>query len=332
MSNYLKLLLISAAFFAYPALHINAQDTASDESDESSDEKEDEEIINQITLPPTIPAPISSGIESNTLIQLSSSGIDTTAAATLGAANLRLITNKLTATTAAERATQLKTYINVIDAYSNVESDSSTVGRRAINPSADLSTIVNSTVTNLSADHISTLGKLDVSHMKTFASDGIAKIDNFATRVDVTSAMVGSSLDTLDTTKLTSLVDNLHSSLDGDSLTALKSLEKSHMTTLVGTGDKKIDLTASFDASVIKKSVKKFATKAEVTVEFAKAAAPTSGGTVDFSKVDLGAIATNIHANLDDDHLNALQQLSPTHMASMATGVEITNTRSKLCV
>jgi len=324
MSKYLKLLFMGAAFFALPSIYINAQETASDESKESSEEKEDEEIINQITLPPIVPAPISSGIESNTLIQLSSSGVDTTAAATLGAANLRLITNKLTATTAAERATQLNTYINVIDAYSNVASDSSTVGRRAINPSADLSTIVNSTVTNLTADHISTLGKLDVSHMKTFASDGIAKIDNFATRVDVTSAMVGSSLDTLDTTKLTSLVDNLHTSLDGDSLTALKSLEKSHMTTLVGTGDKKIDLTASFDASVIKKSVKKFATKAEVTVEFAKAAAPTSGGTVDLSKVDLGAIATNIHANLDDDHLTALQQLSPTHMASMATGVDIT--------
>ncbi len=317
---------MGVAFFAIPSLYINAQESASDESEESSEEQEDKEIINQITLPPTVPAPISSGIESNTLIQLSSSGVDSTAAATLGVANLRLITDKLTATTAAERATQLKTYINVIDAYSNVASDSSTVGRRAINPSADLSTIVNSTVTNLTADHISTLGKLDVSHMKTFASDGIAKIDNFATRVDVTSAMVGSSLDTLDTTKLTSLVDNLHSSLDGDSLTALKSLEKSHMTTLVGTGDKKIDLTASFDASVIKKSVKKFATKAEVTVEFAKAAAPTSGGTVDLSKVDLGAIATNIHANLDDDHLTALQQLSPTHMASMATGVDITKT------
>jgi hypothetical protein len=325
MSKYIKLLFLGAAFFAIPFIYINAQQTASDESKESSEEKEDEEIINQITLPPTVPAPISSGIESNTLIQLSSSGVDTTAAATLGAANLRLITNKLTATTAAERATQLNTYINVIDAYSNVASDSSTVGRRAINPSADLSTIVNSTVTNLTADHISTLGKLDVSHMKTFASDGIAKIDNFATRVDVTSAMVGSSLDTLDTTKLTSLVDNLHSSLDGDSLTALKSLEKSHMTTLVGSGDKKIDLTASFDASVIKKSVKKFATKAEVTVEFAKAAAPASGGIVDLSKVDLGAIATNIHANLDDDHLSALQQLSPTHMASMATGVDITS-------
>jgi hypothetical protein len=97
------------------------------------------------------------------------------------------------------------------------------------------------------------------------------------------------------------------------------------MSTLVGSGDKKIDLTLSFDASIIKKSVKKFATKAEVTVEFAKAAAPTSGGIVDLSKVDLGAIATNIHTNLDDDHLSALQQLSPTHMASMATGVDITS-------
>jgi hypothetical protein len=81
------------------------------------------------------------------------------------------------------------------------------------------------------------------------------------------------------------------------------------MTTLVGTGDKKIDLTTSFDASVIKKSVKKFATKAEVTVTFAKKA----GGT-DLSGVDLSAIATQIHTSLDDDHLTALQNLSIEHM------------------
>jgi len=163
--------------------------------------------------------------------------------------------------------------------------------------------------------------------MKTFAGDGIANIDNFTTRVDVTSAMVGDALDGFTSANLGTLVENLHASLDGDSLTALKSLEKSHMTTLVGSGDSKIDLTKSFDPSTLKKSVKKFATKAEVTVEFAKAAAPTAvGGVVDFSNVDLGAIATNIHANLDDDHLSALQNLSPAHMASMAEGVDITST------
>ena len=64
-------------------------------------------------------------------------------------------------------------------------------------------------------------------------------------------ALVGDSLGTISTANLGSLVENLHASLDGDSLVALKSLKKSHMTTLVGSGDKKIDLTLSFDASII---------------------------------------------------------------------------------
>ena len=68
----------------------------------------------------------------------------------------------------------------MIDAYSNVASDDRS-GRRAINSTADLSTIVNSTVTNLSADQISTLGSLSVEHMGIFASDGIGSIDNFTT-------------------------------------------------------------------------------------------------------------------------------------------------------
>ena len=57
-------------------------------------------------------------------------------------------------------------------------------------------------------------------------------MDNFAARVDVTSAMLGSSIGTIDTTNLSTVVEHLHASLDGDSLTALKSLEKTHMSTL----------------------------------------------------------------------------------------------------
>jgi hypothetical protein len=255
---------------------------------------------------------------------IGSSGVDSAEIIALGTANIVSLASKLSGT-ATEQATQFKTLVNVVDAYSNVEADASKVGRRAIATGADITTIVGSTVNTVTTDHLETLSKLDTSHMKTFAGDGISNIDNFATRVDVTSAMVGDSLGTISNTNLGALVENLHSSLDGDSLTALKSLEKSHMTTLVGSGDKKIDLTSSFDATIIKSSVKKFATKAEVTVEFAKAAAPTSaGGVVDLSKIDIGAIATNIHANLDDDHLTALQQLSPTHMATMATGVDLT--------
>ena len=218
---------------------------------------------------------------------------------------------------AATRATQLKTLINLVDVYSNT-SDSSNVGRRAINASADLSSIISSISATITTDHLDTLSNLDTTHMSTFASDGLSNIENFAARVDVTSAMLGTSIDSITTTNLTAVVDNLHASLDGDSLTALKSLEKTHMSTL-STG---IDLTTSFDASVLKKSVKKFATKAEVTVEFAKVAA---GGS-DLSGIDLASVATSIHTNIDDDQLVALQQLEPTHLSTMATGTDITAT------
>jgi hypothetical protein len=192
----------------------------------------------------------------------------------------------------------------------------SLVGRRAIDPTADLTKVITSIATTITTDHLTTLSKLDTTHMTTFASDGVANMDNFAARVDVTSAMLGSSIDTIDTTNLSTVVDNLHASLDGDSLTALKSLEKTHMSTL-STG---IDLTTSFDASTLKQSVKKFATKAEVTVEFAKVAA---GGS-DLTGIDLATVASNIHSNLDDDHLTALQQLDPTHLETMATGTDLT--------
>ena len=128
----------------------------------------------------------------------------------------------------AEQATQFKTLVNVVDAYSNVEADASKIGRRAIATGADITSIVGSTVKTVTTDHLKTLSKLDTSHMKTFAGDGIANIDNFAVRVDVTSAMVGDALTTIKIENITSIVENLHASLDGDSLTALKSLEKSH--------------------------------------------------------------------------------------------------------
>ena len=222
MSKYLKLLLLTALSCGLIATSINAKEDDSDQNEE----EEGQEIVNQLTLPTVVPSTISSGIESNTLIQLSSSGINSSAAAALGTANLRLITSKLSGT-AAERSAQLKTYVDVIDAYSNADNTQRS-GRRAINSTADLSTIVNSTVTNLSADHITTLGALSVENMGTFASDGIANIDNFTTRVDVTSAMLGTSISLINTTNLDSVISNLHSSLDSDSLTALKSLEKSY--------------------------------------------------------------------------------------------------------
>jgi hypothetical protein len=329
MHKYLKLLLattVSSMMLHQSAVAqtVTAQEPNSSEEENSEEEDGNPSSASFLTSPSLIPSSTSTGIEASAVYQAQTAGVNSQAATALGATALRTLSSGLTGT-AKERAADLATRISVVDAYSNVEASNKLLGRRAINPAADLTTIVNSTL-SLTADHLDTLGKLEVSHMSTFASDGIANIDNFATRVDVTSAMVGTELGSITTANLSTLVEHLHSSLDGDSLTALKSLEKSHMTTLVGSGDKKIDLTASFDASVIKKSVKKFATKAEVTVEFAKAAAPTSAaGVVDLSKIDLGAIATNIHANLDDDHLAALQNLSPTHMASMAIGVDLTS-------
>jgi len=341
MSKYLKLFIFNAVFFSFSALFVSAQNSESVNSDKEEEKDEDEEAIKTLTTPSLVPTAELSGIESNDLVKflrnpnrgslsieaggvisasgvsasaknaIGSSGVASAEIISLGSSNIKSLASKLSGT-AAQQATQFKTLVNVVDAYSNVEADSSKVGRRAIANGADISAIVGSTINTVTTDHLETLSKLDTSHMTTFASDGISNIDNFATRVDVTSAMVGESLGTISSTNLGALVENLHASLDGDSLTALKSLEKSHMTTLVGSGDKKIDLTSSFDAKVLKSSVKKFATKAEITVTFAK----KSGGS-NLKGVDLSSIAKQIHANLDDDHITALQNLSIEHMDAM---------------
>ena len=317
MSKYLKLLLL-ATFALFNIL--NAQKSESTGTDEKSGEEE--EIEKQLTSPSLFTPSAPSAIESNAIIQAQATGIDSATLAALGSAGLTTLNSQLSGD-AATRVTQLKTLINLVEVFSN-SADASLVGRRAINASADVSKVVTSISTTITTDHLSTLSNLDPTHMTTFASDGLSNIDNFATRVDVTSAMLGTNIGTIDATNLSSVVEHLHSSLDADSLSALKSLEKSHMSTL-STG---IDLTTSFDASTLKQSVKKFATKAEVTVEFAKAAAPTAtadaSGKFDFSSIDLASVATNIHANLDDDHLTALQQLDPSHLKTMATGTDLT--------
>ena len=311
MLNYLNKLLAVATIVTFIPLS-HAQDSKSNDKELS---KEEEEVEKQLTLPSIIVPSAPSAIESNSIIQAQSiSGIDSTTAAALGTAGLSALTSQLSGDSAT-RATQLKTLVSLVEVFSNA-ADASLVGRRAIDPTADLTKVITSIATTITTDHLTTLSKLDTTHMTTFASDGVANMDNFAARVDVTSAMLGTSIDTIDTTNLSTVVDNLHASLDGDSLTALKSLEKTHMLTL-STG---IDLTTSFDASTLKQSVKKFATKAEVTVEFAKVAA---GGS-DLTGIDLATVASNIHSNLDDDHLTALQQLDPSHLATMATGTDLT--------
>jgi hypothetical protein len=318
MSKYLKLLLLAG--FALSFNISNAQETESSETDEKS--QEEEQIEKQLTSPSLFIPSAPSAIESNAIIQAQATGIDAATLAALGSAGLSTLNSQLSGD-AATRATQLKTLVSLVEVFSN-SADASLVGRRAINANADVSKVVTSIATTITTDHLSTLSNLDPTHMTTFASDGLSNIDNFATRVDVTSAMLGTNIGTIDATNLSSVVEHLHASLDGDSLSALKSLEKSHMSTL-STG---IDLTTSFDASTLKQSVKKFATKAEVTVEFAKAAAPSAtadaSGKFDFSSIDLATVATNIHANLDDDHLTALQQLDPSHLKTMATGTDLT--------
>ena len=319
MSKYLKLFLSNAIFIISTALISNAQETKSEKNEEA---EEDVEIEKQLTSPSIFTPSAPSAIESNPIIQAQATGIDSATLAALGSAGLTTLNAQLSGD-AATRATQLKTLVSLVEVFSN-SADASLIGRRAINTGADISKVVTSISTTITTDHLSTLSNLDPTHMTTFASDGLSNIDNFATRVDVTSAMLGTNIGTIDTTNLSSVVEHLHASLDGDSLSALKSLEKSHMSTL-STG---IDLTTSFDASTLKQSVKKFATKAEVTVEFAKAAAPSAtadaSGKFDFSSIDLATVATNIHANLDDDHLTALQQLDPSHLKTMATGTDLT--------
>ena len=311
MLKYLNKLLVLATIVTFTPLS-HAQDSKSEDKELSKEEEAAEKLL---TLPSVLTPSAASAIESNSIIQAQSiSGIDSATAAALGSSGLSALTSQLSGN-AATRATQLKAVVSLVEVFSNA-ADASLVGRRAIDPTADLTKVISSIATTITTDHLTTLSKLDSTHMTTFASDGVANMDNFAARVDVTSAMLGSSIDTIDTTNLSTVVEHLHASLDGDSLTALKSLEKTHMSTL-STG---IDLTSSFDASTLKQSVKKFATKAEVTVEFAKVAA----GGADLSGIDLAAVATNIHSNLDDDHLTALQQLDPSHLSTMATGTDLT--------
>jgi hypothetical protein len=303
MLKYLKSLVSIAVFSAFVPL-THAQESKSEDKELS---KEEEAIEKLLTLPSTIAPSTSSAIESNDFVRAQSApGIDAATVSALGTSGLNTLISQ-TSGDAATRATQLKTLINLVDVYSNVD-DSGLVGRRAIDATADLTSIISSISSTITVDHLDTLSNLDTTHMSTFASDGVSNIENFAARVDVTSAMLGTSISAIDTTNLTAVVENLHASLDGDSLTALKSLEKTHMSTL-STG---IDLTTSFDASVLKKSVKKFATKAEVTVTFAKKA---GGG--ELTGVDLSTIATSIHETLDDDHISALQNLSVTHLDAM---------------
>ena len=180
--------------------------------------------IQQLIAPSVLAPSIPDAIQSNNRVQMLQSGIDASTLSALSATQLSALQGQLTGS-ASERIKQLKTLVNLVDVYSN-SSDQNNVGRRAINTSADINTIISSIASTITADHLDTLSNLDTTQMSTFANDGISNIDNFAARVDVTSALLGDSIATIDATNLTAVVTNLHKTLDADSLVAFKAFKK----------------------------------------------------------------------------------------------------------
>ncbi len=218
MSKYLKLIIFYTVFSSFAVFSFSANAQNSDQNQAEEEEEEEEEAIKTITTPNLVPAAELSGIESNAIVNflrnpnrgtlsieaasiitnsgisasarnaIGSSGVASAEIISLGSSNINLLASKLTGS-AAQQATQFKTIVNVVDAYSNT-TDTSLVGRRAIAPTADISTIVTSTINSVTTEHLDTLSNLDVSHMKTFATGGIKYIDNFTTSVDVTHAFL----------------------------------------------------------------------------------------------------------------------------------------------
>ena len=203
MSKYLKLIIFYTVFFSFAVFSFSANAQNADQNqaeEEEKEEEEEEEAIKTITTPNLVPAAELSGIESNAIVNflrnpnrgtlsieaasiitnsgisasarnaIGSSGVASAEIISLGSSNIKLLASKLTGS-AAQQATQFKTIVSVVDAYSNT-TDTSLVGRRAIAPTADISTIVTSTINNVTTEHLDTLSNLDVSHMKTFATGG----------------------------------------------------------------------------------------------------------------------------------------------------------------
>ena len=171
MLKYIKLLMSCAVFSAFTQLS-HAQGSKSKDKELS---KEEEAMEKLLTLPSVFAPSVPTAVETNDIVRVQSiPGIDASTAAALGSSGLNTLIAQTTGD-AATRATQLKTLINLVDVYSNT-SDSSNVGRRAINASADLSSIISSISATITTDHLDTLSNLDTTHMSTFASDGLSNI------------------------------------------------------------------------------------------------------------------------------------------------------------
>jgi len=150
MHKYLKLLLattVSSMMLHQSAVAqtVTAQEPNSSEEENSEEEDGNPSSASFLTSPSLIPSSTSTGIEASAVYQAQTAGVNSQAATALGATALRTLSSGLTGT-AKERAADLATRISVVDAYSNVEASNKLLGRRAINPAADLTTIVNSTL------------------------------------------------------------------------------------------------------------------------------------------------------------------------------------------
>ena len=181
-----------------------------------------------------------------------------------------------------------------------------------------------STANNLDTDHTAALAKLDPSHMATMAkgtdlSAGLNADDlsHFATKAEVVVefAKVAAPADAagvfdFSTISIDSFVTTANS-LDTDSTKALAKLDPSHMATMA----KDTDLSAGLKAD----DLSHFATKGELASAYIG-----DGG----AGVDIGSIITNVHATITVEFTTSLKEFTPEHMATMATGVDITKIAS----
>ena len=135
------------------------------------------------------------------------------------------------------------------------------------------------------------------------------KLTHFATKAEVVVefAKVSAGGTDLSGVAIADFVTNVHANLDEDHTTALAKLDPTHMAVMAAGTDMSSGLQVA--------DLSHFATKGELASVYVDA-----GG----AGVDIASIVTTIHSTITVEFTTSLKEFDPTHMATMATGVDIT--------
>jgi hypothetical protein len=135
------------------------------------------------------------------------------------------------------------------------------------------------------------------------------KLTHFATKAEVVVEFAKVSAGGTDLTgvAIADFVTNVHANLDEDHTTALAKLDPIHMATMAA--------GTNFSAGLQADDLSHFATKGELASVYVDA-----GG----ASVDIASIVTKVHATITVEFTTSLKEFDPSHMATMATGVDIT--------